>query len=219
MMQNEIQNYQTLVFDCDGVVLNSNQIKTDAFYEAATIYGHEAAQTLKDYHVKNGGISRYKKFEYFLSEILGQKVDKSDLELLLNRFATEVKKGLLASEVAEDLRQLRKKMPNANWLIVSGGDQSELRETFTLKALDELFDGGIFGSPDTKEVILEREIKQENILTPALFLGDSKYDYQAANFVGLDFVFISNWSEVDNWQEWCKLNEIPEFASLKALLG
>jgi len=60
----KITIYKTLVFDCDGVVLNSNKIKTQAFYEATKQFGHESAQALVDYHVANGGISRYAKFEW-----------------------------------------------------------------------------------------------------------------------------------------------------------
>jgi beta-phosphoglucomutase-like phosphatase (HAD superfamily) len=38
-----------LIFDCDGVILTSNKIKSQAFYDVAKIYGHEPAQALKDY--------------------------------------------------------------------------------------------------------------------------------------------------------------------------
>ena len=43
--------YKTLVFDCDGVVLNSNKIKTRAFYDVASIYGHKVAKEFKDYQI------------------------------------------------------------------------------------------------------------------------------------------------------------------------
>lgn len=218
-MKIDLQKYKTLVFDCDGVVLNSNRIKTEAFYHAASTYGHEPAQKLKEYHVQHGGISRYKKFEYFLTEILGEELNQTSLDTLLDRFATEVKKGLLASEVANELELLRESTSHANWSIVSGGDQAELREVFVEKGLADLFDGGIFGSPDIKEVILDRELEQGNILAPALFLGDSKYDYQAAKQSGLDFVFISDWTEVDDWKLWCEVNQISNYASLQMLLS
>lgn len=201
-MRVDLEKYKTLVFDCDGVILNSNKIKTQAFYDAAKSYGHSAAQALLDYHVQNGGISRYKKFEYFFTNILESPVDQGELETLLNLFADEVKKALLICEIAEGLTQLREKTRDATWCIVSGGDQNELREVFSERKLDRLFDGGIFGSPDTKDGILFREMENQNISSKALFLGDSKYDYQAASTAGLDFVFLSNWSEVYNWQKW-----------------
>ena len=209
--------YQTLVFDCDGVVLNSNKIKTQAFYEATKHLGHESAQALVDYHVQNGGISRYVKFEYFINEILKQALDQTILNDLLNRFSQAVKQGLMTCEVAEGLDQLKAKTPDANWLIVSGGDQTELKQVFTERGLDHYFEGGIFGSPDTKDTILAREIANGTITRPALFLGDSKYDYQAAKTAGLDFVFLSGWTEVYDWTSWCEENNITHIDSFKRL--
>jgi phosphoglycolate phosphatase-like HAD superfamily hydrolase len=203
-----ISEYQTLVFDCDGVVLNSNKIKTQAFYETTQHYGHEFAQALVDYHVANGGISRYVKMEYFLTKIMGKKLEQAELDDLLERFAKSVKQGLMTCEVAAGLDELKVVTQNANWLIVSGGDQSELREVFAERGLGNNFDGGIFGSPDTKDTILAREIENDNITRPALFLGDSKYDYQAAQSAGLDFVFLSQWTEVKYHKVWCAQTNI-----------
>lgn len=201
-MKNNLIEYKTLVFDCDGVILNSNKIKTEAFYQSALAYGEQAAQALVEYHVANGGVSRYKKFAYFLDEIvptLAPKVSEPSLDELLERYAEIVLHGLLSCEVAEGLEELRSKTPNTNWLIVSGGDQEELRHVFSKRGLDKYFDGGIFGSPDTKDQILEREIDNSNIEHPALFLGDSKYDYLASAGAGIDFIFISGWSEFEDF--------------------
>lgn len=218
-MRNSLSEYKTLVFDCDGVILNSNKIKTEAFYRVALAYGEPAAQELVRYHVENGGVSRYKKFKYFLDEIVpnltNNKVSGRNLEALLGNYAKIVLDGLLSCELAEGLEELRKKIPEANWLIVSGGDQTELNEVFSKRKLSHLFDGGIYGSPDTKDEILSREIGSGNIILPALFLGDSKYDYQAATTANLDFVFLSDWSEVNSWEEWCQINQIAYYSSLK----
>lgn len=217
-MKKDLFNYQTFVFDCDGVILNSNKIKTEAFYQTALAYGEPAAQDLVRYHVENGGVSRYKKFKYFLDEVvpnLTNKVFGLSLEALLENYAKMVLDGLLNCELAKGLEDLRKKTPEANWLIVSGGDQAELNEVFSKRKLSHLFDGGIYGSPDTKDEILNREIDNGNITLPALFLGDSKYDYQAATRANLDFVFLSGWSEVTSWEDWCQINHIDHYSSLK----
>lgn len=204
----ELKNYKTLVFDCDGVVLNSNEIKTKAFYEAVKHFGHQQAQALVDYHVTNGGISRYAKFKYFINQILLQPFDEVLYQDLLKHFSKSVKHGLMNCEIAEGLDHLKMQNPNANWLIVSGGNQEELRYVFYQRNLDKYFDGGIFGSPDTKDSILARELKNGNIKRPALFFGDSKYDYQAAKAAELDFVFITQWTEVKNHQVWCQQEQI-----------
>ena len=217
MSKIDLTQYQTLIFDCDGVILNSNKIKTQAFYDVAKIYGHGPAQTLKDYHVQNGGISRYKKFEYLLTNILQKPIKKQELNELLSNFSKEVKAALLVCEVAKNIKKLRGKTKNTKWLIVSGGDQTELREVFKQRGLDVYFDGGIFGSPDDKDVILKNETKNRNIIGKSLFLGDSMYDYQAANTAKMDFIFISNWTEVKDWKKWICENEITNFNNIESI--
>ncbi|WP_027875193.1 HAD family hydrolase [Spongiibacter marinus] len=202
-MIKDISQYKTLVFDCDGVVLDSNKVKTAAFYEASKHYGLECANKLIEYHVANGGVSRYAKFRYFLTEIVGKsEVCDAELRELLGKFSSAVKSGLLTCGVAEKLAELRDKTPDSTWLIVSGGDQAELREVFKKRNIARYFNGGIYGSPDTKEQILAREIRANNIRQPALFLGDSKYDAKVAVEASIDFVFMTQWTEVDAWKYW-----------------
>lgn len=203
-----LEAYSTLVFDCDGVVLDSNPIKTEAFRTAALPWGEAAAAALVAYHTAHGGVSRYAKFAHFLETILPEHAvgrtpgrDGPGLEALLEAYAAAVRAGLMACAVAEGLAALRTATPSTRWLIVSGGDQAELREIFAARGLADHFDGGIFGSPDSKDVIFARELAAGNIFRPALFLGDSRYDHEAAVRVGLDFVFVSSWSEFADWPE------------------
>ncbi|MDB9536237.1 HAD hydrolase-like protein [Dolichospermum planctonicum CS-1226] len=212
-----LHKYKTLIFDCDGVVLNSNKVKTQAFYNSALDYGEQAAQSLVEYHVKNGGISRYKKFHLFLNELIPKGAKGASLEELLKLYAEEVRRGLMTCEVGEGLSELRQQTSHCKWLIVSGGDQNELRDIFNQRGLDNFFDGGIFGSPDSKDIILKRELANGNIQAPAVFFGDSKYDYQAADSVGLDFIFLSGWTEVKDWQSFCDDHQLPHFHSLSDL--
>lgn len=203
-----LQDYKTLVFDCDGVVLDSNRVKTEAFRLAALPYGEAAAQALVAWHVANGGISRYRKFEHFLSEIVPAGAAGPDLQELLTSYAAHVRDGLMTCAIAPGLEELRAATPQARWLIVSGGDQAELREIFAARGIDHFFDGGIFGSPDNKDVILTREQEMGNITQPALFLGDSTYDHQAARNAGLDFIFAFGWTEVVCWSDYTEIHQI-----------
>lgn len=219
-----VTDYTTLVFDCDGVLLDSNKVKTEAFYRATLPYGEAVARAMVDYHVTNGGVSRYKKFAHFLEQIAPSDDEQRnpaeqfpDLGVLLQAYAGYVREGLLSCEMAPGLETLREQTPNARWLIVSGGDQAELRDVFARRGIADWFDGGIFGSPDTKDEILSRELSACNIQRPGLFLGDSRYDYQAASAAGLDFIFVSGWSEVTGWAAWvaeCGLSEVHDIAAL-----
>lgn len=214
-----LPDYSTFVFDCDGVVLDSNHIKTEAFRQAALPFGEAAAEALVDWHVANGGISRYRKFEHFLSAIVPQGARGPDLQRLLACYAATVREGLMRCAVAPGLQELRTATRHARWLIVSGGDQAELREIFAERGLADLFDGGIFGSPDSKDTILARELKTDNITPPALFLGDSTYDHRAAQGAGLDFMFVTAWTEARTWGEYVRDHQLTSITHLCRLLS
>lgn len=216
-MSVDLNRYRTVVFDCDGVILDSNQIKTDAFRIAAKPYGEAAAQAMVNYHIANGGISRYTKFVHFLDHIVPKDAPSCsgpNLDELLTTFANQVRKGLLSCTVADGLEQLRRATPHARWLIVSGGDQAELREVFASRRIVDYFNGGIFGSPDTKDTILSRELANGTIRHPAVFLGDSRLDQAAARRAKLDFVFVADWSE---WADGAQLAKNSEFAMVRSL--
>ena len=106
-------NYKSLIFDCDGVILNSNKIKTDGFKYVSQSYGKNLSDELINFHIKNGGVSRYEKFEYFIDKILEVKENKNSRELLLKKFLSEysyfTEKNLLNSEIAYGIKDLRKK--------------------------------------------------------------------------------------------------------------
>jgi phosphoglycolate phosphatase-like HAD superfamily hydrolase len=212
-MKHDVAKYKTLVFDCDGVVLNSNRIKTDAFRLAALPYGEDAANQLVRHHIRNGGISRYKKFEHFLDVIASSKQDFG-FEVLLTRFAEAVTQGLMTCDVADGLTELRERTGHATWTIASGGDNSELNEVFARRGLAHLFDGGIHGSPEPKHEILARLERDGTLQRPALFLGDSVYDYEVARDASIDFLFLSGWSEVENWQDFVRQNGLAEMHAI-----
>ena len=88
-MKFDIQKYKTIVFDCDGVVLDSNIVKTEAYFRTAKNLGatDTQAQALVDYHVKLGGISRYHKFDWYLREVLQQPVTEVAVQKLLDNLA------------------------------------------------------------------------------------------------------------------------------------
>lgn len=210
--------YRTLVFDCDGVILDSNRIKTEAFFQAAMPYGQKAAGALVEYHVRNGGVSRYEKFEYFLQEIVPDADQGPGLQDLLSAFARHVRAGLATCGQSPGLEALRHHTPKARWLVASGGDQAELRQVFQERDLAHFFDGGIFGSPDVKQDIVVRETAKGNIQSPAVFLGDSKLDWRVADSCGLDFIFIHGWTEVQGWEAWARSKKLRIARSLESLL-
>ena len=204
-----LNKYQTIIFDCDGVILNSNFQKIEAYRNTALTYGASKVQAedLVNHHVKLTGISRYVKFKYFLKEIMGEDVKDSSMETLVNSLNKEVINLLKDCEVAEGLEKLKSHTQKSTWMVASGGDQEELRFLFKEKKITSYFDGGIYGSPSSKHQIIEKKLKDKDFL-PTLFLGDSLYDIQTAQKFNLDFIFVYGWTDLKDWKKICDENNL-----------
>ncbi len=210
--------YDNLIFDCDGVILNSNLVKSNAFYEVALPYGKDAADRLLSYNRRHGGISRIKKFSYFINDILNIRNQDTLLRELLDQYAANIEKGLLECEVAEGLNELKAATKGSRWFIVSGGAESELQDLFNKRDIDKYFDGGIFGNPRNKDDILNH-MAQSGLLTgKSLFLGDSEYDHKVAKIYNLDFVFIYEWTEFRDWMKYCREEGLRSVEAVKEVL-
>ncbi|MEE9331799.1 MAG: HAD hydrolase-like protein [Methylophilaceae bacterium] len=216
-----IQEYKTIVFDCDGVLLNSNKIKVQAYYDVAKCMGGSdaQAQAFVDYHIAQGSFPRNGKIKYYLKHIVQQKETTALMQQYLNAFDQILAESLMQCELAIGLLELKTHTKNARWMVLSGGDQMGLRQIFERRDLTQYFECGIFGGPDIKEKVLDREKSNGNIQFPALFVGDSKYDHQASTGAGLDFVFLSDWTEVKDWQTYCRNNDITVRSSILKLLS
>lgn len=212
-----LNKYKTLIFDCDGVLLDSNSVKTEAFYQVALPYGKEYADRLVSYHKKKGGISRFKKFHYFFEHILEEKGFQKEMEEAIKRYGFLVRKYLLDCSVTEGLSELLDKISSEKRkIVVSGGMQKELREIFYQRNLARYFDE-IYGSPDTKLRILQREIDLGLLQFPAVFVGDTEHDYECAEKFNIDFIFMSQYSEFSRWKDYFKNKEVNIIFNLTAL--
>lgn len=201
-MNKLINYYKTWVFDCDGVILNSNFIKTEAFYEVVLPYGKQAALDFIDYHTKNGGMSRFEKFKFLFENILNKKNFETEYKEVLLNFSLLIKEKLINCEETKGLRDIVKSIPSdARKIVVSGGMEEELKEVLEKRGIAEYFNG-IYGSPEKKADILCKEREHGYLVYPAVFIGDSKLDYLCARHMDLDFVFLTQYTDMPNWCEY-----------------
>ena len=209
--------YKTCIFDCDGVLLNSNLIKTEAFSICAKPFGVTAVEALTNYNKINGGVSRYKKLKWFFEDYLGKKSEVLYQEAL-KKFGNFVHQELLTCEITPELLKLRDTFSENNWSVVSGGDEKEIRVIFNKRKIDRIFNGGIFGSPLSKHYIFEKNFNNSNFNRPAVYIGDSQLDYEVSRDFDCDFVFLSEWTELKDWKTFVKTNKISHRKLLKDLL-
>lgn len=194
------EQFKSWFFDCDGVLLDSNQIKTQGFYEVALPFGHDAAAAIRDYHVSNGGVSRFKKMSFFITDILKKQFDEKLHKELTDSYGRYCFNKMIETEETPKLRNILAKINNKhNCFVVSGGSETELLQIFKIKGMDKYFKG-IFGSPRDKMQIFSDLLAAGQIISPAVFVGDSKYDYTVAEKFGLNFIFMTQFTEFKEWQ-------------------
>jgi len=177
-----------VVFDCDGVILESVDVKTRAFGKIVEEYGPEAVARMTEYHLTHGGVSRFKKFEWFYDEVLGRKITEEELQALGRKFRQLVFEGVMRSPlvpgIMETLESLHGRLP---MYVASGTPNDELLQVLDARNLT-LFFKGVYGTPPGKAELLKIIIEQEGIApNDTLMVGDSSTDLDAAQSCGSSF--------------------------------
>jgi phosphoglycolate phosphatase-like HAD superfamily hydrolase len=218
--QKQLQKtYSSWVFDCDGVILDSNKAKANAFYAAALRYGEHTAEAIRTYHMNNGGISRFTKFRYVFEMLLGRTEYEDDYQLMIRDFSQCSKEELKLCKPVSGVREFLQSAPKGTKrFVVSGAEEEELKWCLEFHGLAQYFDG-IYGSPKAKPEILASLIKSNLAPAPAIYFGDSKYDFESATASGYDFVFVSEATDYADWRNFVKKNcifSISNFCELNA---
>ena len=72
----KIEDYEVLIFDCDGVILDTNKLKVSAFKKVLNEFGISHVQKFLNYFKRNFGRSRYIHVKYFIEDILKRTFDE-----------------------------------------------------------------------------------------------------------------------------------------------
>lgn len=204
--------YKTWIFDCDGVILDSNQVKSNAFYEVSLPYGQSCAEEFVEYHKIHGGVSRFEKIKFFYTKILKKTYNEEEVYSLIERYSVLCVEGLKSCSETVGLRKLLDSLSGINKFVVSGGLEQEIIEVFNFRGLGKYFDG-IYGSPLTKKDILNRM----DINHPCIFIGDSQYDYISSQTINADFMFMYGYTEFSNWQNFFADKKVTVIRDLEEL--
>ncbi|MBF0529963.1 MAG: HAD family hydrolase [Deltaproteobacteria bacterium] len=180
--------FKTIVFDCDGVILESMSIKDRIFSDLLSEHGPEAVEKFLDYHHRYVGISRFVKFDWFYREILDRPLGEEKKQELNHEFQRLGLAKLLESEFVpgalEVITAFHERLP---LFVASGTPEEELRTIFDHRNLTRYFKG-VFGSPAGKTEILSGLLRELNLTpTEMLMVGDGRTDMEAAEAVGALF--------------------------------
>lgn len=179
---------KAIIFDFDGVLIESAGIKTEAFRRLLSKW-NDKVDEIVSYHIKNMGISRYVKFRYFYENIINETYSDEIEAELGARFSEivldEIKKAPLVNGTKDFLGQNYQKYL---FFIASGTPQEELNDIVSFRGLEKYFNG-VYGTPATKteivEMILKRNCLERN---QVVFVGDAESDKMAAGESGIPFI-------------------------------
>lgn len=178
-----------LIFDFDGVIAESNNVKTEAFVKLFRDYPRHIKESVRIFHLENGGMSRFDKFRYIYANFLKQPLPEKRFDELCTEFNRIVFDGVVNAPMVDGVEDfLRRNKNRYDMYVVSGTPQDEIRAIVQRRRLGDYFIG-VYGSPSSKKDLI-RSILQEKHYNPkeVVFLGDSINDYEGAKGAGIGFI-------------------------------
>ncbi|MBF0412205.1 MAG: HAD family hydrolase [Desulfamplus sp.] len=184
--------FQAVLFDFDGVILDSVNVKTEAFAKLFRSYGPEIERQVVEYHLSHGGVSRFNKFKYYYEKLLNTHLSEEKILQLGEEFSKLALQGVLEAPfiegAIESLKVLHQQAIPA--FVVSGTPQEELSYIIQKRDIGLLFTE-VHGSPKLKhEIILDIQTRYNLEPCRCLFIGDAMTDYNAATATGTLFLGI-----------------------------
>jgi HAD superfamily hydrolase (TIGR01549 family) len=180
---------KNIIFDFDGVILDSMKIKGEGFRELFKEYGEEKSSKIVDFHFQNGGVSRYEKIRYFHNTILKKPVSERAVSELAQKFGTFVYQNLGKREnlISETVQFLKENSKNYSLHVASGADERELKRLCRDLDLERYFIS-IHGSPTPKPTLVKDILETYGYRAEeTILIGDSYSDYESAKANGIGF--------------------------------
>ncbi len=193
---------EAVIFDFDGVVLDSANIKTEAFLQMFEGYPQHL-EAIKDYHIQHQGITRYQKFEWIYKQLLNKPYNQQVKQKLGKEFSSLVFQKIMETEAIPGAMEFLKTLQDQNIpaFISSGTPDEELNKIVDERGLRKYFKA-VYGSNISKEEAIETISNDEEIAySNLLFIGDAVTDYNAATAKDVPFVAVYSDEMEDFWEK------------------
>lgn len=175
--------------DVDGVLIDSVEVKGDAFVEVFADFANSAGEVLA-FHRAHGGLTREIKIRQIL-ELLGNEIpSESQVSDRVSHFATlVVERVVQAPEIPGTHTFLQDWSNRCPLYAVSATPDQELKQIMAARGLLPFF-RKVRGWPPEKSGLISREIASGGFeASECILVGDSDEDYQAAERVSVPFIF------------------------------
>ena len=175
-----LKSFKIIFWDFDGVIKNSVFVKGEAFEKTFKDYGPKIISKIIQHHLKNGGISRFKKIPIYL-DWCGLECTKDNVDFFSKKFSNHSVESVVKSDFIPGVKEalgfsaLRKKN-----VLVTATPEKDIH-TILLKINLLNFFIEIYGSEVDKEIVINKFISDNKYKKKDyLFIGDSESDVKAA---------------------------------------
>lgn len=210
---------QAIFFDVDGVLIDSLDIKGEAFARAFDELPHRHDEIVR-FHLDHGGVTRSEKLELIFRSVYGRTPTPDELEARVAIFATAVVDAVIAApEIRGASQALAQWSTRAPLHAVSATPTDELVHILDQRGLTDYFTS-VQGWPPKKTAAVSRLI-DEHGYEPGrcVLVGDSREDLNAAASAGVHFVQVSRSSEMDFVEsEWVIRDLVGLSTAIESLL-
>lgn len=180
---------KVIIFDFDGVICESVDVKTEAFSEMYKNYGKSIVKKVIEHHEKNGGMSRFEKFKFYHKNFLNTEINQNEINYLAKQFSNLVLEKVVRAPLVEGVLDFIKSNQNHfSFYISTGTPKNEIDIILKKKKLTKYFKN-VYGSPEKKDNHVKKILKKMNYSTKnVVFIGDAKTDYDAALNNNIKFI-------------------------------
>lgn len=210
---------KVILFDFDGVVVDSVNIKTEAFKELFRKEKQKHLSAVLRYHEMHGGISRINKIIHFYENIFRRPLSQKELTALANKFSRIVKDKVIESPFIQGAQIFFKRnYQKYSFYVISGAPQEELKEIMAKRNLLPYFIQ-VFGSPPGKvelinSIIIANGYSREEVL----FVGDSADDAGSAFNCDIQFIRLCDIKYLNSFRDDDKFSSITGYKELERFL-
>ena len=206
---------RAIVFDFDGVIIDSTSVKTEAFVETYSDCSASFQDYVRQYHEDNQGCPRREKIEHFAS-VIGE-TQLTSVEKRIECFAelafAKVKASPLFAGVDGGLKDLKQ---GRRLYVASATPAAELEETLEVKQISDLFETS-WGFPVRKADAINLVRKRHDFERgEILMIGDSAADREAAVEAGVPFLGVAFGGEKHPFPESCPV--VHDFSEIKVFV-
>jgi HAD superfamily hydrolase (TIGR01549 family) len=182
-----------IIFDFDGVVAESVQVKTEAFGNLYKLYGDNIVKKVIKHHETNGGMSRFEKIKLYHKSFLNKVITNQEIEVLANQFSKLVVNKVVESPYVPGVLDYIQKCTKKYRLFISTGTPTnEMSQILDRRGISKYFIE-VYGSPEKKYAHISKIMsKYDYHPNELIFYGDANTDIDAAEKANIPFVLIKN---------------------------